>query len=220
MRPNTKDKRKIPMLFLLTACACLAGCGLREVPQVDTVYSEAPYPSQVGKETRMELKARYPKDFQKTGSPSVPMENRLRVGIREFFSPAGPPETGKMVTEIVTTVFVQSDAFILVERQQLDKVLNEIELNQSGVVDEAGDMETGGISGLDVLVTGGISQIGNEQRVDARVIDVKTGQIVLAETLTPAPGNNPNANGQPLDTGRISDLAWRLVDELARRYYP
>ena len=157
-------------------------------------------------------------DFWKDQPLNIPPEKRLNIGIREFLPLTQPPELGQMVTEIFTTTFTKSGAFNIIERQQLDKILNEHELNQSGIIDPQSAQQIGHIAGLDAVVTGGISQIGNARRIDARVIDVKTGQVVLSEALTPV-FDIQNRNLRPVDYQNIAGLARRIVDEMVAHYY-
>jgi len=86
--------------------------------------------------------------------------------------------------------------------------LNEFELSQSGVIDTSTSQEIGQLTGVEAIVTGTVSQMGNNQRVDARVIDISTGRVVIAERTNQA--NNVQ---------RINLLARRLINRMIDKYY-
>ncbi len=113
------------------------------------------------------------------------------------------PNPGRGMSDMLTTALVQSGSFSVMEREQLDHVLAEQNLGQSGkvtaqtapqlgkllgvaaivygTVSEFGYMESttgGGIAGFG----GGISRTTARVAIDVRMIDTTTGEILLAET--------------------------------------
>ncbi len=137
----------------------------------------------------------------KTPSPLLTHGPKKRVAVVDFVNKSdfGAERLGKGAADILTTELVKSDRFIVVERAKMEKLLDEQGLAFSGVVDEATAAKTGRILGLNAIITGAISQFGTkiegqnlglyrskkqsaECVVDVRVIDVSTGQILLAES--------------------------------------
>lgn len=142
---------------------------------------------------------------------------KKRVAVVDFVNKSdfGAERLGKGAADILTTELVKSDRFIVVEREKMERLLEEQGLALSGVVDEATAAQTGRILGLNAIITGAISQFGTKiegqnlgifQRkrqtaecvVDVRVIDVTTGQILLAES---GRGEVQVASGQFLGLG-------------------
>lgn len=68
----------------------------------------------------------------------------------------------------------------LVERERLQEILEELDLPQSTRFDAATVAQVGKLLGAQYLVMGDYFDLMNSLRVDARVIEVKTGQILRA----------------------------------------
>jgi len=109
---------------------------------------------------------------------------KVKIGIIEFQSlneEAKKDNLGKIVSEMLTTSFVNSESFKIIEREQLQKVVQEFQLSQSGIIDTSYAKQIGKITGADAIVTGSVTKIGNDLRLDARIIDVESGIILTAE---------------------------------------
>jgi len=109
---------------------------------------------------------------------------RVKIGIIEFQSlneEAKKDNLGKIISEMLTTSFVNSESFKIIEREQLQKVVQEFQLSQSGIIDTSYAKQIGKIAGADAIVTGSVTKIGNDLRLDARIIDVESGIILTAE---------------------------------------
>jgi curli biogenesis system outer membrane secretion channel CsgG len=125
---------------------------------------------------------------------------KLRVGIVEFVNKTtyGAGRLGTSASDILTTELFKTGAFIMVERAQLNQLLKEQGLGQTGVVNPETAAAAGKVLGLNALVTGSISQFGvstggadygvYKQKVqtakctvDIRVVDSSTGQLLFAE---------------------------------------
>jgi TolB-like protein len=144
-----------------------------------------------------------------SGIQPVPLEDQVTVGVLEFQSlneEARKDQLGKMISEIFTTSLVNSRAFKIIEREQLNKVVKELELKQSGMVETAA--EAGKLLGANAVITGSVMKIGNILRIDARIIDAKTALVTSAET---------NTGGY--DLVEIGGMADKIVRNLVRQYY-
>ena len=227
-KPISLTRDFLLLSFLLIVIVPLGGCAfVHDAPQNDTTYAKAEMEGQVPKDQISELDKKYPPGYWKQKPLNIASKDRLNIGIKEFLTiiqqtnplpDLGKPDLGKMVTEIFTTAFVQSEAFNIIERQQLEKVLNELELEQSGIIDPITTSKIGNISGVDVIITGSISQMGNNQRIDARAIEVSTGKAIIADALTPI-FNNQNVNTRTVDARNIQLFAKRFVNRMIDRYY-
>lgn len=115
-------------------------------------------------------------------------------------------EIGDGMRDMLTTALFNSNRYIVLEREQLDTVLQEQDLGASGRVKKGTEASTGEIYGADLIITaavtefeGGAKGIGGGTRVlgvtvggglkkahmaiDLRIIDAKTSQIVGATTV-------------------------------------
>ena len=87
---------------------------------------------------------------------------------------------GQTLTEMLITALIQGDQFNVMERVQLEKILKEQSLSQTGVIDAETAIEVGKLSGLEGVVVGSISQLKTSIEADARLIQVETGKALAA----------------------------------------
>jgi TolB-like protein len=72
----------------------------------------------------------------------------------------------------------------VVERERLDALLSELQLQQSGLVDPATAKRIGSLLGVQALLMGSYTAIGEMLRIDARIVEVETGLVLQAEEVT------------------------------------
>ncbi|TNE92123.1 MAG: hypothetical protein EP330_02925 [Deltaproteobacteria bacterium] len=89
-------------------------------------------------------------------------------------APFGSALTDMMLTDL------HVDGVVLVERGRLDAVLAELKLQQTDFVDPASAQELGKVLGAGWLVTGSLSTDGDQARLDARALDVATGEVLAS----------------------------------------
>jgi curli biogenesis system outer membrane secretion channel CsgG len=68
----------------------------------------------------------------------------------------------------------------MVDRQALEKVLNEQNLNNSNRFDQNTSTKLGKLLGAEVIITGTYFEFFGSLRVDAKFINVETGQILYS----------------------------------------
>jgi formylglycine-generating enzyme required for sulfatase activity len=113
-------------------------------------------------------------------------DDKKTIGILEIQSlnqAARDYELNKVITEMLTTSFVNSNSFNIIEREQLAKVLNEIKLTHSGIVDESSVKIIGRMIGANAIVLGSITKLFEEIRLDIRLVDVESGLILTADSI-------------------------------------
>lgn len=114
---------------------------------------------------------------------------------------------GQTLTEMLITALIQDDKFSVMERVQLEKILTEQSLGQTGTIDAETAVEVGKLSGLEAVVIGSISQLKNAIEADARLIEVETGKALAA------------ASGKVNSIDDIRDLANMLSKQLSLKVY-
>ena len=91
----------------------------------------------------------------------------------------------KGLADMMMTELAKIKALKVIERSQLDKIMRELNLSMSGVVDDASLKEAGKMLGADMLLLGSFNQgFDNDIRIDARLVKVETGETVKAEEVT------------------------------------
>jgi TolB-like protein len=105
-----------------------------------------------------------------------------------------------MITELSAIA-----ALAVVERAELERVLGEIALGQSGVVDEQSAPKVGKMLGARTLLLGSFMKgMGDEIRIDARLVEVESGRVLKAEEVS----------GR---TGKLFRLIQKLVFEFTEQ---
>jgi len=115
---------------------------------------------------------------------TIAEKDKFKIAVMEFKSlNPGTKNTslGSMIAEMFTTEVVNNNSFKIVEREQLNKVLGELQIGQSGVLDTTDAQKLGKILGAGAIIAGSVMKMGDSLRIDSRIIQVETGIIVSAE---------------------------------------
>jgi curli biogenesis system outer membrane secretion channel CsgG len=132
-----------------------------------------------------------------------------------------PPEFARTLTEILTTTLINTGRFVVLERQQMQAVLAEQDLNAAGRVNKETGAATGHVIGAQAMITGditgysytqqalggsalnvirglkvGASRVSAAVVVDLRMVDAATGEVLASAT----------GSGSASATGVATDL--------------
>ena len=101
------------------------------------------------------------------------------VAVLEFNSSgAGTArEIAQAVPGMLSTTLAKSKRISLVERAQIKRVINEQDLQISSLVDPKTAVKIGRIVGADFVVIGSVFVLGDQLRIDSRLVNVKTGAV-------------------------------------------
>lgn len=117
------------------------------------------------------------------------------------------PALGRALADAFEIPLVQSKRFLVVTRNDLDVVLEEMSLAQSGVLSPLEAQNVGELLGADILITGSV--IINDDAsytVNAKFINIATGQISVAMTA------------QTDSSSHFPQLSARFVQEALKDY--
>ena len=110
----------------------------------------------------------------------------------------------KGLADMFITELSKVSAFKVVERAQLQQILEEMKLGQSGMLDARTAVQVGKLLGAQHLVFGSFMQLNKKQiRIDIRIVDVETGLTIKAE----------QESGKPKD---LYKLVAKLVAKLLK----
>jgi len=110
------------------------------------------------------------------------MSETQRVAV---FDPAGnaPSHVNEIVREIFSSVIVNTDGYIVLERSLIDHVLAENRFQGTGLVDDAQISELGRLMGANLAFVTSLTRMSDGNFfVSARVIDVVTARIERQQT--------------------------------------
>lgn len=88
----------------------------------------------------------------------------------------------KGLCDIMITELSKMSGLKVIEREELEKVMAEIALGQSGVVDESTAPKVGKLLGAQMLMLGSfMADMSGKIRIDTRLVTVETGEVMKAE---------------------------------------
>ena len=90
----------------------------------------------------------------------------------------------KTLTDRLMSEMVNTDAVIMVERNQMDEILNEQGFQQSGCTSSECAAEVGALLGVQNMVSGSFGKLGNSYTIDAKMFSVETGATIRTVSKT------------------------------------
>jgi TolB-like protein len=85
---------------------------------------------------------------------------------------------GQQVTDLLFANLVADPELFLVDREDLKKVTDELQLNLSGLVRPDEAVQVGHLTGAKIMVTGSVLQVGNSLHLIAKIIGTETSRVV------------------------------------------
>lgn len=143
-------------------------------------------------------------------SSSAFAEGKPRIGVLRFTNNSHASwwhgGTGSELQDMLIAELAATEAFSILERKELDSVISELKLGESGLVDQRTKRQLGKLKGAQYLIAGTVSSfelntsgsdagisvmgfsVGGKKQtaslsVDVKLIDVETGEIVEARTI-------------------------------------
>jgi len=104
------------------------------------------------------------------------------IAIMDLKAIAADQSLTEAVSENLRTMLIVSEAFKVVERSQLEKILKEYQLSQLGLTDSHA-IKIGGIAEATRILVGSLSKMSNVYTINARLLDVATGVCLLAHRV-------------------------------------
>lgn len=112
------------------------------------------------------------------------------------------------IANMLSTTLASSREIRVVERVQLDKILEEMQLGLTGLVDPSTAAQVGKIAGAQYVVIGSFINLGRALRIDAKVVNVETTVILPGATAWVKTDIVENLDGV------VQELADRLLSAL------
>ncbi|NQT65292.1 MAG: hypothetical protein HQ554_03835 [FCB group bacterium] len=107
-----------------------------------------------------------------------------KIAIIEFADLEGNvTQLGRFIAEELITRIFTSGKFEVVERNLLQKVLEEQQLGMTGYIDQETAISLGRILGVDAIITGSITDLGSNVKINARLISTETGSVFAVASV-------------------------------------
>ena len=104
----------------------------------------------------------------------------VNIAIIDFEGIGVSIDATRVLTQRLASELISLNVYQLFERSKVDQLLKEQKFQHSGCVDAACAVEIGKSVGVEHVVIGTISKIGNTYSVDSRMIDVESGKSVIS----------------------------------------
>lgn len=166
------------IILMVFSAVLLAGCGVSKNVRKEEAFSDNPTKQVITKYKGVKRRVAV-----------VDFANKTAYGQR----------LGTAASDILVTELVKTGNFILIERERLDKIMQEQKLSLTGVIDSRTAVTIGNMLGAGAMVIGSITDFGVKTEsggmiisqgkkqtasctVDVRVVDVSTGRVIFADS--------------------------------------
>jgi TolB-like protein len=112
---------------------------------------------------------------------------QIVISINDFTVESDNPShkyIGKGLSRLVAGELRKSDKIKILEREQLSKILEEMELSLSGMMDASQQVEIGKLLSANKIIFGEIIDLDTTLLLSLRMVDVQTGQVIWQEEIT------------------------------------
>ncbi len=126
------------------------------------------------------------------------------VSVLYFENRTSDPELqvlGKGLADMIITDLVAWDGVTVVERQRLDDVLKELQLQRTKAFDPSTAARVGKLVGAQYAITGSLHLQKDQLRIDAAVVRIETSETIASASVTDS-------------KDRVFDLEQQLVEKL------
>ncbi len=107
---------------------------------------------------------------------SVGAQQKETVAVLDFEGRGISQLESQTLTDRLSSELAKTDVMILVERNQMNEILNEQGFQQSGCTTAECAAEVGALLGVQHMISGSFGKIGNSYTIDAKMFSVETGE--------------------------------------------
>ena len=111
---------------------------------------------------------------------SAPAFSKDRVAVLDFEAKNVEENEAMAIADLFRSDLVATGVYIVLERGNMQSILNEYELQSSGLIDETSATEIGKLLAVNYLFIGNLSKFGNKYLIVIDKINVNTGEIELS----------------------------------------
>lgn len=150
----------------------------------------------------------------------------LKVAVLEFPYLDGALNPGSLIVqEQLTTILAGHGRLEVLERRLIDKLIDELRLQTTGLVDPKAATRVGSFLGVDAIVSGSLHDVQDQTEVHARLIDCRTGKVLGAASARlkrswPDASPRPPAREHPAGAPPVPAAAPSPSPQPARRSRP
>ncbi len=129
-------------------------------------------------------------------------EEKPRIAVLDLSADGVPDRTARTISNMLRTDLVNTGAFTVVERGQMEKILNEQGFQQTGCTEQDCAVKVGQMLSAHKMLIGEVSELKDEYYITIRIVDVELGKVDFAD-------REVSASNERLESA-INRLATRL----------
>ena len=111
-----------------------------------------------------------------------PPENPSFIAVVDFIGNNVTESDCKALTDRLRSELFNTKYYKVIEREMMDKIMEEQKFQNSGCVTDVCIVEIGEMIGVGKIVGGSISKVGSTYSVSSRIVSVETGKILKSAT--------------------------------------
>lgn len=108
---------------------------------------------------------------------------KVTVAVLDFEPKNITAESAEAATDLLRTELFNTGCFKVVERQRIQKILEEQRFQSTGVTDTDQAAEIGRLLNVQKIMIGTVTLLGGTHILNTRIVDVQSGQVELAEAV-------------------------------------
>ncbi len=151
---------------------------------ISIIFSSAPFYASTGYEKEIDA-------ISKIMTDKIAAAGKKKVAVVDFTDLQGSvTELGRFLAEEFSVSLASAGkGFIVVDRTHLKTILKEHKLSSKGLIDPTTARKLGKIAGVEALVTGTLTPLGESVRISVKILDTETAAVIEANR-----GNIPMTN--------------------------
>ncbi len=114
-------------------------------------------------------------------SPKLTEKSRSELpllSVMDFVIENVSESEGKLIVDLLSSALIKVKKYRILDRSQRDNLLKELEFSYSDCTDESCQLELGRLLAADKIVVGSLGKIGNRYILNAKLLNVVTGEAV------------------------------------------
>ena len=143
-------------------------------------------------------------------------EEKIKIAIMNFKSESSD---GATISDIVKNEFLKIGAFEIAERESIDKILKEQQIQMSGLIDTSQAVEIGKLTAAKKLIMGSIGTVGDQIVITVRVVDVESGKIEIGDKQTAYSTSDIIPVVEELSRRIASKIIGKEIEVSGKRYF-
>ena len=136
-------------------------------------------------------------------SASLFAREKIAIAVLDFEPKNVNEGNAEAVTDLLRTELFNTGAFKVVERQTIQKILDEQRFQMSGMTDTDEAAELGRLLNVQKIMVGSLTRLGSTYIINTRIVDVQSGLVSLAEAAE-------CRGGEEKLPGAITELALKI----------